>query len=545
MSRLLSSFWFTRLTASVIAANYLTLVVLNAAKAPVGLTPVLYLLLLCGMVYVSGWFTPRRHSAAGNRPALALVGIALVLLTIPRLTYLLDWLPQNTTLTHSDDYARMLEVLAMTANKSYPLLSPSNSMYLFSFYYTALYPFAVLKLALPVLTIKECIAAGNLFYHLVMLLSIYEVSQVLLRQRRRATALVFFCSVFGGAEWMTFRPFAPLGHFEWWQLQFFSGNTQVSSFYTAQFWVVHHFVAAYAAVLAYVFLFCTRCAKGHTAKTAFVSTLLLSSFYSSPFSFLPLPLFLIVHRRVVLGKFMRIWPNYALALSALIPLYLFLGKLPGQTFTWSTFRLQATGVFWVDKVISLPLYLALVPLVEFLAIPMLLLGMWRRLTSRQRQYVILCWVFFASTYVVAFSGVNNYCMRGMLLPSFIFLVVFAYHWPDLLKRWQLRTGRPGAALVYAVVLLSSIGTLKESAARGMEAAGKMALSYRMLGGKPPAVLTLPVYEVAVSSDIEKFDANRFPPQFRFHFYEFEKFVEGLELEDMLVWEKELLRSSGK
>ena len=161
-----TSFAFTKVLLSVLLANYFSFVLFYVLEIPVSVTPVAYLIIFTAALFGIGKIRFRRTDFPVDKASLFFLGLALLLLTVPRLTYLFDWLPDNTTLTHSDDYARMLELLAMTGNSIYPLMSPSNADFPFSFYYSTLYPFSLMKLSFPLMTIKESISLGNLFYHI-------------------------------------------------------------------------------------------------------------------------------------------------------------------------------------------------------------------------------------------------------------------------------------------------------------------------------------------------------------------------------------------
>lgn len=88
----------------------------------------------------------------------------------------------------------------MAAGGSYPLPRPSNQQSLLSHYYAALFPLAWCKLAIPVLTLKDCIVFGNLLYHALFLLSLLEVAPRLVRRPAAATLFVFLMTLFGGLD---------------------------------------------------------------------------------------------------------------------------------------------------------------------------------------------------------------------------------------------------------------------------------------------------------------------------------------------------------
>ena len=540
MRALFSRLFFSRLLAGIAIANFATLALLNAVRAPVASTPGVYLSFLMLALLLLRRVRPRHCGFELDRLSAGMLVFTMLLLTLPRMSYLFDWVPGNPVLAHSDDPARLLEVLAMTASPSYPLQSPSNPDYLFSYYYCGLYPMAVIKLMLPFLTIKECVALGNIVYHGLLLLSLAEIALLILRDRVKVRLLVFFCTLFGGFDWLASGyPWQAAGHFEWWQTRFHA-NTQISSFYVALLWTVQHFLAAWCAVLAYAFLFFSRQRPRRWAKPFTTALLLATAAHTSPFAAVTVPAFVLVHQRVVWRRFLH--PAVLALLPAfVIPLYLYGGRLSGPILVPSTFRLGLVDDYRLDRLLSLPAFLTLVPLVEMAAIPLVLLAGRRLLSRRQRSYVLIAWAFFALTFLVACRGKNNLSMRGMLLPQFVFYAVFAARAPQIVRRLR-RPGRVLAAGALAVVVVLGLcGTLKEFAGRLRCAAVLTAWNYTATGRPPPPRLRYPVYEIARRRDVGRIDFAAAVVLGRRNIYDFEKFIQGLSLDSMVEWEKELIR----
>jgi hypothetical protein len=404
----------------------------------------------------------------------------------------------------------------MTGNSKYPLLSPSNISYPFSFYYSSLYPFATIKLTFSFLTIKESIALGNLLYHILVLLSIYEVSQLILRDTKKVRIFFFFCTLFGGLDWLA------------------CGD------YTGLFWAVHHFLAAYSVILAYAIMFYTKSFTKRSRKNALVLIILISAFYASPFSFIPIPLYLLMHTRMV-WRMLKSWYSIPIIISALLPLPIFLNKFPGQTFVLSKFRLTITNNPYIDKMLSLPVYVTLVPFIELVAIPIVLLIIWRILNKRQKQYVAVSWIFFLSTYVIAYSGNNNYSMRGMFIPTFVFFFIFAQHWLRIKQFIKSIAHNIFVPAFSCLILLCIAGTLKETAGRTKDAIFHSQMLRKKLGMSVYSPLTVRLYETARDQDIESIDMEKATVVGRQFIYDFEKFIQNLELTKMTKWERELLR----
>lgn len=530
---LLKSFTFTRHLLSILFANYFVFVILYLLHAPVYFTTPIYLICYISLFLIFRKIRFRKTFFYVDKASIALLVLFLILLTVPRVPYLTDWLPGNSTIAHSDDFARMLEILAMTDSPQYPLVSPSNNNYLFSFYYSSFFPFAVLKLSIPFLTIKESIAIGNFLYHFLILMSLYEIAHLILRDKKKIRIFIFLCTLFGGFDWLISpQRFSYYGHFENWQRQL-HGNTQISSFYTGAFWTIHHFLSAYTVVLMFAIMAYTHSFKKKCRKISLVFLGLISSFYASPFAFASVPFFFLGYIKYV-REILRHLQNYIIIIISLLPLPIFLHKLPGQTFCWSTFRLWITNNFFIDKIISFPLYIFIVPIIEYSAIPIMILLQWKNLNISQKKYIVASWLFFISTYFIAYSGANNYSMRGMFIPTFVFFFVFAQQYKNILKKKFKMT-------CVALILLSIIGTVKEFAGRTHEGIKNAAIFSENFIFSENNTIRPSIYQIATNKKIKKIkfeDANSVG---RRNIYNFEKFIINLQINKMERWEKELLR----
>lgn len=454
-----SGLTFARLLAALAIADFLSLVFLNLLQCAVAWTPLVFVLSCAASYALVRRIRWRRETPTADPWPWVMAAIACVLLALPRVPYVLEWLPGNTVGSVMDDYARIPEVASMVLSPRYPLQHPANPEYLLSFYYTALYPMAALKLLLPWLTIKDSIFAGNLLIHALALGSMVGIAQLLVRDRGKVRLLVFLVALFGGLDWLMKTPWRWLGHSEWWQGRFL-GNTQISSFYTSMLWAVHHASGFMALLLAWLVLFHARAGR-RAFKSLIVLLLLAAAFYSSPFAVMSAPLFALAHLRVVWRRLVAT-PAFALVLAlALVPLFLFLGKPSTIGFTVSGFRIPFTGSLWADKLLSLPVYLTLVPLVEFGGTPFLVLAWWRRLQRVERRYFLAAAGFFLLTYGVAFIGANDFCMRGMMLPTFVFFALFARHADPLLRPAPAGAMRALRTTLATIAVLGALGTAKE------------------------------------------------------------------------------------
>ncbi len=540
MSKLLKIFFFSKLLLAVMIANFAGLVALNLFALRSYDLPLVFLPSFLAASWLVFRFSMKRRMAFVTIDPLSLVlaGIALVFLTLPRVWYFLEWLPGNSVLAGWDDFARLAELISMTLSERYPLLHPCNQNFLLSFYYAGLYPMALIKFLLPFLTLKDCIGIGNFLYHLLILLSVVEVAHLFFSRRPASLRwFVFLVALFGGLDWWMF-PLFSVEHFEWWQWGYHA-NTQVSALHQGMFWVIHHILAFYACVLAYVFLFYAH-SRPRWVKIPVLLLLMTSAFFTSPFGIIALPLFLLPHWKVVWRKFIKSWSFFFVGAAMLVPLYIFFGKLPGTTFIASTFRLELVPGFWLDKLLSAPVYFSLVPFIEFAGIPFFLLFAFKKMARTERFYFWMAVLFFSLTYLVAFSGYNNFSMRGMFLPSFVFFFLFAKYFPAILDRTGFLKKIVWAGLVLLVGVMGLIGTAKEFLDKLQ--VGKRNSRIIYLWKHQPVPEKLRNNYPALARDNSKTTLKTFPrPGTHFDDYNAEKFLDSLDIGQMEYWETEILR----
>jgi hypothetical protein len=414
---------FTRWLCSLLLANLASLVLLNALR----LRPVCLLAIYPAAVAGFRWWLGRaRVRRARWLPAPWTLWVALAfvgLLAVPRLPYLLEWAPTNPVIAQADDFGHLAELVSMTLSERYPLRHPSNQDYLLSHYYTAFYPLAWLKAAAPRLTLKDCLLAGNALYHFLLVMSLIEVATRWLPSRRGGLLLLFLATFFGGWDWL-FYARLPFNHSEHWPRLAFHAWREVSSHYTALFWVVHHFAAFWCVVAGYLLARYSRLGR-RWEKPLLVGLLLVAGVYSSAFVLLPVPL-LFAPELWLLAR--RVWrTRMVLPLAAVfsVPLFLYFGRAQHGAFRWAPIRLEWCATPLADALVSLVVYVLAVCLVDFAGIPILLLAAIRRMGRAERRWLAGGLGFLACTWAVEWVGFNNFCMRGMMLPGFVFFFLFA------------------------------------------------------------------------------------------------------------------------
>ena len=98
---------FTTILIAVAITNFATLVILNLLDLSVRLTAPIYLVCAIGAWLLAKRVQWRRLSIKIDRISVWLAVITLILLTIPRLTYILEWIPGNTVAVIGDDFRRL------------------------------------------------------------------------------------------------------------------------------------------------------------------------------------------------------------------------------------------------------------------------------------------------------------------------------------------------------------------------------------------------------------------------------------------------------
>lgn len=456
MQRLQANLWWSRALASVSLANLLCLVLLNSLALP----PRWTLLFFPAGIALGMWLLQPAYvrrapiQAPGSTAVWSLCLLAL--LTLPRVPYLLEWIPGNSVLAWADDYGRLAELVSMTLSDRYPIRHPSSSSFLLSHYYTALFPMAFLKFAVPLLTLKDCIFAGNLLYHTLFAFSIPEVVARYVNRKTGYWVLLFLFTFFGGFDWI-FYAGVLFSHSEQWPRKVFGSLREISGFYTGMFWVIHHFTAFYSVLLAGIFAGSLRFG-GKWRKPLALSLLLISGIYSSLFATVTMCL---LAPGSLIRLLKRTWTTRLFVPLILVfsaPVFLYTNRIQSGSFMWNPVRLNVFSAKTLDAAAGSISYLILASVVDLAFIPLLLFFVRRRFTPGELWMYRASMLFFVSTAVIESIGYNNYSMRGMFLPTVVFFVLAARHLvPRFLTSKPLRL----AAVILACV--SVLTTLKETA----------------------------------------------------------------------------------
>lgn len=404
--------------------------------------------------------------------------IYLFILNLARTGYVLEWLMPGVVMLLGDDYWRLGQIMSTTLSEEFPLKFYLNQNYQLSYYYCSLFPITFIKQLIPIFTLKDMLFLGNLFYSYFIIFSLFEVSRLLFNSKKQIYTMIFMCTLFYGFAWAaweldrvikgTYDLQYMMFMYTWWQ-DMFHGNTQITPYSVALFHTITNFVGFYSIIVTFcVFRFFDF--KKPKIKVLIVLGLLINSFYSSVFSFMPLILFFIIEKDK-LYKFIK--ENFKEAciflVLALVPLYVFFGKLGTETLTYSTFRVAFTNNFVFDKILSFPIYVVLVPLVDLAGIPLWLMFKYKKFDHREKKYYIASVFYFILTYFIAYgdpiapenSVSNNLSMRGMFIPTFIFSYLFCKYYSEALinkcKIWSEKLVQFRKCILFLKILVAFFG----------------------------------------------------------------------------------------
>ena len=457
--------FFSRLLGAVLVANILTMAFCNLTRirthSILFVYPVFLAVALLFIFQVSLKKVPFNITSG----MILWVMFFICMLASIRIYYIVEWLCGNIVKAMvCDDYQRLCGLISMTLSEQFPLKHFANQDYLFSYYYAAMIPLMFAKFVFPLITLKSIIFLGNLSYYFLILFSLLEIANLFLRNKFSIWILVFLCTMFGGLDWIVdiiFGKNSLVAHHEWWSMNFFKGNAQVSSYFTGLLWTsLSHFTAFIACILSFVFLKYFRF-RSKTLKSLFVGLLLISATYSSVFVVIPAVLFCVIEFNLLRTRFFQTKIILPLAVVFFLPLFVLNNiELSNLHFTLATFRLPFSGNMLLDKILSFPIWIVLVPLAEFCLIPYFILFMLKKLALKERLYFYAAVIFFISTYLITDSQ-HNYCMRGMFLPTFVFFILFAKYTPLSENIKKLKVGFLGVSAIFLITLFFSIGTLYE------------------------------------------------------------------------------------
>lgn len=343
--------------------------------------------------------------------------LGALVLVLPRLGYVLEpVLGASVNAVGWDDWWHIQEMASLVYSDSYPPASTFVQDAFLSFYYAPWMFGAALHSSGVLVTLKQAMFFNSLMVYLFVLSVAVLAARVLFREsailRRIFLGLLIF---YGGAEfffWLIKDPWL-LPHREWWARAVFGAHLQYSGFFTLAMWVPHHLVGAVSAVCALYFIVAVPRLWGGVGGGVFLAF----SAFASVFALIgAVPLWLWMFWR----HWRRLW-NFATALLVAavlgLPLiWMYIGRSEEAGF-------RLFGAFR-DMFLPLSLIVFLIIIcIEFL--PVVLGSRWvlRNGHSTQKMAFLLGSLFIASTWVIAYTGSNNYAGRGSIIS--IWMLLFA------------------------------------------------------------------------------------------------------------------------
>ena len=413
---------------AVLGANVLTMSVANFFEVPTTAIAFIYLasLAVCAWLFVrSGVGFP----SLSGREHLLCVAVGLVLF-LPRAPYLLEGvLGYAVNAACPDDWSHIQELASMVHSDRYPVRTTFDRAMLLGFYYAAWMPgaamFSAASAAGVTSTVKLSLGLTILLYSLAFAYAIAYMAKILFAERWLQVTCAVAGLLYGGFDflWWLARDYpVPTTGAEWWAMEF-GFFVQFSNFITLAQWVPHHLVAALAIGFAlYVMHGATRMSAWLLAGLLFLSAVFSSAFVA--LGAVPLVTWFFVRH----SSPSAVATTTAVFAVSSVPLWwIYLGKeevgfriLGALSPERRAHLLVAVGVFLI------------VMLLEFLP---LLMAAFVGLKHRPASAWLLAGAvaYLLSTFVVAYSGFNNYAMRGSIVPIFTLTVLAV---PALAAWWR-------------------------------------------------------------------------------------------------------------
>lgn len=474
----------------VCLASIVTMSAMNLLELPAALIPWLYfpaLVLGIGLFHHGGPAVP-----AVSRREATLAAVVVGLLALPRLPYLFEPLIGHAVLAACwDDWWHIQEFAALAYTDAYPARSTIDQAAYLSFYYAPwMTGVALFKLGL-LATIKQAVFLTFALFGGFFAFGAVLVARLLFPQAPRCRrALPLLVIGYGGFDVvyglvLLARRLAGEGtdlHAEWWA-PILGFNVEFSNFFTLALWTPHHFGAGLAVMAATWLLLAPG---GGPARLALAGATYAFAVFASVFAVIgaaPIVLWLIAVRRPALPRLLAVAAIAALLCAPLAWLYLGKHGVGFEIFGALSQQRQA------NKLLAAPAFRTVIAL-EFAPI---LLGLWLgpRLDPQRRGLLVVALGFILSTFVVAYSGSNNYAMRGAIVPVFTLLFLAT---PGVVRLVDGR--RPAFRALLAVYMLGGLwelGSFTSAAARALRAItpaqAEILVSNRAHGQPvPPALL---------------------------------------------------------
>ena len=331
-------------------------------------------------------------------------------LFLPRLGYLLEgWIGYSVNPVCLDDLGHIQELAAIVHSDQFPPISTFDLSKYLSLYYAPWMLGAALYWTGLLLTVKQALAVTILIYHLFFSYFVVYASKALFAEKEMQRAFVILCVLYGGFDflyWLSGLSPVLTTDIEWWA-EAFGFHLQFSNFFTLTLWVPHHCIA----VLAILFgLYVIQISQKTTARVLAGMCFACGVFSSV---FVAVGSLLLVCWTFIRGRQLNAIPvSLATFVVCCAPLWwIYLGKDGSSGF--EIFG-ALTGV-WLDH--KGTAFLAFLLVISLELIPIGGSALYSGARHRNRLWLIgPAAMYLLSTFLVAYTGANNYAMRGSIVP---------------------------------------------------------------------------------------------------------------------------------
>ncbi len=425
-----------RAALGLFVSDILTMAAMNAGCLPTTALPWLYALFLAASWRLSAKLLMPMEVAAEIHPrqirnlVLAALAFSLLLAGL-RAGYLLEVPLHRLVPVVGDDLWHVSELSSLVNSLRYPAQSSLQPGMYFSMYYASWMLPAALYLALPLagVTIKAVLFAANLIYLLAGNLALLHMAMHTARSRRQLNWSFYLTLLWAGPG--SLISLINFWHHNGWWLTHLGLYLQYTPYAVASIWVIHHLNTGIALVMA-AYLWKQSQTPLHGI---FCGLLLGFGFFSSVFVFLgAMPFILLMAWRS------RHCPPRAMAATAaafllvLFPLFwLYLNKPTSVSFLVPMVHPLQLGMHsehahHYPYVLGILIFLVVIA-AQFAGCTWILLDRRIRLDREHSAWLALALAYLVSTYFVGFSYANNYCMRGMIVPTIVLAWIAAAYLP--------------------------------------------------------------------------------------------------------------------
>ncbi|MDR3518121.1 MAG: hypothetical protein P4M00_20160 [Azospirillaceae bacterium] len=361
------------------------------------------------------------------------------ILMIPRLQYLFEQqIGISLNVVCWDDWWHIQEMASIVYSEYFPPRSTFRPDDFLSFYYAPWLFGAAIFLAGPLATIKQALFINVAYLSLLIGYGIVYAGHAMFREdaaRRRMLVGVIILYGGGVAYYSMLRRVyhvlttghLPADHPPW-QAAPFGFNIHFENLFSSGFWAPHHVSAVVAIFFA---AYCLSREMNAAARAVCGITLALAAF-SSVFvtiGALPLLVWLVLRHRVPVNALLAVFGATAIIAAPLIWMYL---CREGSGFiAFGALR----GVWQRHPGVGFPAFIAALILM-FLPI-VVAIGLARKEPPAPWSFLLVCLPYLISTYFIAYSGANNYAMRGGLVPVCAMLY---FSVPGLIRLCSLQIG---------------------------------------------------------------------------------------------------------